>query len=39
MVRYKVEANLVPDMKVIAEALPHVEKFYDVATKRNKDAC
>ena len=35
MVKHNVSANLVPEMRVISEALPHVERFYDLAARRD----
>ncbi|MFC1807851.1 hypothetical protein ACFL0T_05735, partial [Candidatus Omnitrophota bacterium] len=35
MVKHNVSANLVPEMRVISEALPNVERFYEIAYRRD----
>ncbi|MFH1868004.1 MAG: diguanylate cyclase, partial [Candidatus Omnitrophota bacterium] len=36
LVKYNVQSNLVPEIRVIAEALPNVERFYEYARKRDE---
>ncbi|NQT95063.1 MAG: hypothetical protein HQ572_01300, partial [Candidatus Omnitrophica bacterium] len=35
MAKHDIRANLVPETRAISEALPHVERFYDIAMQRD----